>query len=225
MCSCRFEDFIFLVETKPRHPATYSGAYLFLQSLYFEPVRFGAQVMNNVLWLRGKFLLFAYDMDMCKSPLLQKFRVSSSSYTWKFVKMTSLVYCRIFLQHVGSSTQTLADRERSRWGKNKQTKANKAVCGDLCLWWRHRMQNVHVPIPLLIMHVPAPRCLRTMEQTFINLLEPRLNAPWVRDLVKSKHTCQALKDPIRCVRRHVVSWREFRRYRRTQILRCLRPCE
>ena len=54
-------------------PLLISGAHLLLQSLYFEPVRFGAQVMNNVLWLRGKFLLFAYEMDMCKSPLLQKF--------------------------------------------------------------------------------------------------------------------------------------------------------
>ena len=156
-------------------PLLISGAHLFLQSLYFEPMRFGAQVMNNVLWLRGKFLLFAYEMEMCESSLLQRLRVSSSSYTWKVFNMTSVVYCRIFLPpelqkflYVDSSTQTLADRERSGWGKYKQIKANKAVCGELCLWWHHR------------------------------------NAPWVRDLVKSKHNCQALKDPIRCVRRHVI---------------------
>ena len=32
-------------------------------------------------------------------------------------------------------------------------------------------------VPMVIMHVPRSDCLHTIEQTFINLLQPRLNAP------------------------------------------------
>ena len=141
---------------------------------------------------------------------------------WSIEQHQSVVYCRVFLQpelqrfllYVGSSSQSLGSRERTRWGKYKQIRAGKAVCGELCLWWHKRQRNFHLPVPLVFMQVPQASCLRTMEQTFINLLTPELNAPWVRRLVKSKHSQRTRADPVLAVRRRVVSWRQFKRYRR-----------
>ena len=71
-----------------------------------------------------------------------------------------------------------------------------------------------MPVPLVFMRVPQASCLRTMEQTFINLLTPELNAPWVRRLVTSKHSHGTRTDPVRAVRRQLVSRRQFKRYLR-----------
>ena len=126
--------------------------------------------------------------------------------------------------YVGSSSQSLGSGERTRWGKYKQIRSGKAVCGELCLWWHKRKCNFHVPVPLVFIHFPQASCLCTMEQTFINLLTPELNAPWVRHLVKSKHSHGARTDPVRAVRRQLVSWRQFRRYRRRALrLRRVQP--
>ena len=87
--------------------------------------------------------------------------------------------------------------------------SGKAVCGALCLWWHKRKCNFHVPVPLVFVQVPQASCLRTMEQTFV-----KLNEPWAPRLVKSKHSHGTRTDPVRAVRRQLVSWRQFRRYRR-----------
>ena len=55
---------------------------------------------------------------------------------------------------------------------------------------------------------------RTTKKTRPAGLKPRLNAPWVRALVKAKHSYIAYTDPVRCVRRHIVFWRQFRWFRR-----------
>ena len=102
-------------------------------------------------------------------------------------------------------------------GKFKQIRAGKSVHGELSLFWYHRRANYHMAIPMVILHVPRADCLHTIEQTFINLLQPRLNAPWVRALVRAKHANIASSDPVRCVRRYVTSWRQFRRFRRRNI--------
>ena len=115
---------------------------------------------------------------------------------------------------LGLCVSPWGSRERTRWGKYKQTRAGKAVCGELCLWWHKRQCNFHVPVPLVFMQVPQASCLRTMEQTLINLLTRELNAPRVKRLVKSKHSQGSGTDPVRAVRRRVVSWRQFKRYRR-----------
>ena len=185
---------------------------------------FGQQWMDIVIWVRGKLLLLACEFGLVQSPLISQLRLKCSSYTWKFLQHKSVIYCRIFLQpelkhfmYVGSTSQTLGDRERSRWGKYKQIRAGKSVCGELSLFWHHRRNNFHLAVPLMIMHVPQVDCLHTIEQTFINLLQPRLNAPWVRALVKAKHAHIANTDPVRCVRRFVTSWRTFRRFRRRNL--------
>ena len=155
---------------------------------------------------------------------MSRLRIRSSQYTWAFFQSKSVVYCRLFLQpefkaflYVGSTAQTLSDRERTRWGKFKQIRAGKSVHGELSLFWYHRRANYHMAIPMVILHVPRADCLHTIEQTFINLLQPRLNAPWVRALVRAKHANIASSDPVRCVRRYVTSWRQFRRFRRRNI--------
>ena len=51
-----------------------------------------------------------------------------------------------------------------------------------------RQCNFHVPVSLVSVQVPQASSLRTMEQTFVNLLTPELNAPWVRRLVRSTHS-------------------------------------
>ena len=160
------------------------------------------------------------DLGLVQLPLLDKLRIRNANYTWQFLSQPSVIDCRTFLQpelhrflYVGSSSQSLAARERTRWGKFKQSRSGKAVCGELCLWWHKRMSNFHVPVPFVFMHVPSVSCLRTMEQTFINLLTPELNAPWVQRLLKSKHSIGTKTDPVRPVRRQLVSWRQFNRYR------------
>ena len=180
--------------------------------------------MDVVIWVRGKLLLLACEFGLVQLPLISQLRLKCSSYTWQFFSTKSVVYCRIFLQpemkqfvYVGSTTQSLGERERTRWGKFKQIRAGKSVCGELSLFWHHRRSNYHVAIPLLIMQVPQAACLHTIEQTFINLLQPKLNAPWVRMLVRAKHAQVANSDPVRCVRRFVTSWRDFRRFRRRNL--------
>ena len=161
------------------------GSHLFFQALYEDPMQFGARIMDVVLWAGGKSLLHAADFGIVQLPLLQKLRIRSFNYTWDFFSKTSVVYCRVFLQpelhkflYIGSSSQSLGEREWTRWSKFKQIRSGKDVCGELCLWWHHTKHNFHVPIPLVVMHVPLEHCLHTLEQTFINLLEPLLNAPW-----------------------------------------------
>ena len=197
------------------------GSHFFFQCLYFEPMLVGAKVMDVVLWARGKSLLLAKDVGLVHLPLLDKLRIRSSNYAWQFFSQSSVIYCRVFLQpelqrflYVGSSSQSLGSRGRTRWGKYKQIFSGKAACGELCLWWHKRKCNLHVPAPLVFMQVVQASCLRTMEQTFISLLTLELNAPWVRCLVKSKHSHGTRTDPVRAVRRQLASWRQFRRYRR-----------
>ena len=180
----------------------------------------GQRMMDVIIWARGKFLLLACDFGLVQSSLMSRLRIRSSQYTWAFFQSKSVVYCRLFLQpefkaflYVGSTAQTLSDRERTRWGKFKQIRAGKSVHGELSLFWYHRRANYHMAIPMVILHVPRADCLHTIEQTFINLLQPRLNAPWVRALVRAKHANIASSDPVRCVRRYVTSWRQFRRFR------------
>ena len=184
----------------------------------------GHKMMDVIIWARGKFLLLACDFGFVQSSLLSRLRIRSSQYTWAFFQSKSVVYCRLFLQpefkaylYVGSTAQTLSDRERTRWGKFKQIRAGKAVHGELSLFWYHRRANYHMAIPMVILHVPRADCLHTIEQTFINLLQPFLNAPWVRALVRAKHANIASSDPVRCVRRYVTSWRQFRRFRRRNL--------
>ena len=55
------------------------GSYFFFQCLYFEPMFFGAKVMDVVLWARGKSLLLAKDPGLVHLPLLDKLRLRSSN--------------------------------------------------------------------------------------------------------------------------------------------------
>ena len=202
------------------------NAHLFFQCLYETPTMLGQKLMDVIIWARGKFLLLACDFGFVQSSIMSRLRIRSSQYTWAFFQSKSVVYCRLFLQpefkaflYVGSTAQTLSERERTRWGKFKQIRAGKAVHGELSLFWYHRRANYHMAIPMVILHVPRADCLHTIEQTFINLLQPCLNAPWVRALVRAKHANIASSDPVRCVRRYVTSWRQFRRFRRRNLTR------
>ena len=186
-------------------------------SAYLEPMSFGAKVMDVVLRARGESLLLAIDLGLVHLPLLGKLRIRRANYTWQFLSHLLSNFLQPELQrflYVRSSAQSLGARERARWGKYKQIRSGKAVCGELCLWWRKRKSNFHVPVPLVFMHVASVSCLRTMEQAFINLLTAELNAPWVRRLVKSKHSSGTKMDPVWAVRRQLVAWRQFSRYRR-----------
>ena len=51
------------------------GSHFFFQCLYFEPMLFGAKVMDVVLWARGKNLLLAKDLGLVHPPLLDKLRL------------------------------------------------------------------------------------------------------------------------------------------------------
>ena len=133
-----------------------------------------------------KSLLLAKDLGLVHLPLLDKLRIRSSNYTRQFFSQSSVIYCRVFLQpelqrflYVGSSSQSLGSHERTRWGKHKQIRAGKAVCGELCLWWHKRQCNFHVPVPLVFMQVPH-RCLRTMEQTSDSPLKSFLAQTFLR---------------------------------------------
>ena len=152
-------------------------------------------IMDLILWTRGKSLLLANDLGLVQLPLLDKMRICSANYTWQFFTQPSVIYCQFFckLSCTVFSTSVLrlnllqignvlggASSNRSELGKPCVA---SYVCGGTkgCLIFMFRCR-------LVFMQVPATSCLRTMEQTFINLLEPELNAPWVQRLVKSKHS-------------------------------------
>ena len=168
-------------------------------------------------------MLPAADLDLVE--LLQRLHFNSAKYNWKFFMSKSVAYCRVLLQpelqqvlYVGSTTHSPGDRERTRWGKFNTICAATTACGELRLWWHHKNRNCHLPVPLVIMHVPSTNCLRTLERAFIHLLQPRLNAPWVRLLVEAKHSQISSTDPVRSVRRRITSRRQSRRYRRPSLV-------
>ena len=89
----------------------------------------GQRMMDVIIWARGKFLLLACDFGLVQSSLMSRLRIRRSQYTWAFFQSKSVVYCRLFLQpefkaflYVGSTAQTLSDRERTRWGVQADTR-------------------------------------------------------------------------------------------------------
>ena len=106
-------------------------AHLFFQCLYETPTMLGQRMMDVIIWARGKFLLLACDFGIVQFSLMSRLRIRLSQYTWAFFQSKSVVYCRLFLQpelkpflYVGSTAQSLGDRERTRWGKSGEVQAD-----------------------------------------------------------------------------------------------------
>ena len=154
------------------------------------------------LWLQGRCLLLQVTQYHNKSSsqryahlqhLLRQLHLTPSKYTFTFFNSTGVCYVRVTtsqmykaFSYVGCSTGTLTTRESNRNRKFQQLQNQAIVHAELALRWWKKHNNYHQYVPLTIQHsIPTPD-LQTVEATYIQQLQPRLNYTYIHRHLKSK---------------------------------------
>lgn len=176
--------------------------------------------MDVALWQRGLFLLLTHAFGIFQSDILSQCHLRPEQYTWKFFQRSNCVYVRVFTSpflkrhtYVGSTTGTLGARERTRLGKYRQLARSQHVVGELALWWYLKTDTYHLAVPIVFMHCPLKRCLHAVEQFWIQFWRPTLNAPFINQILRGKHSLRTAAVRVTATRRHLFSFRLHRRYR------------
>ena len=176
--------------------------------------------MDVALWQRGLFLLLTHAFGIFQSDILSQCHLRPEQYTWEFFQRSNCVYVRVFTSpflkrhtYVGSTTGTLGARERTRLGKYRQLARSQHVVGELALWWYLKTDTYHLAVPIVFMHCPLKRCLHAVEQFWIQFWRPTLNAPFINQIIRGKHSLRTAAVRVTATRRHLFSFRLHRRYR------------
>ena len=121
------------------------------------------------------------------SNLLRELHVPED-YPLHWTQQTSVVYLRVTTQrqawYVGSTRHTIHDREQSRYRKFLQLCSDRTAYFEPALRYWQTTKTFHVFVPIVIAHEPDEDALRSLESTFIQRLQPRLNHPLVHAELK-----------------------------------------
>ncbi|CAE7359852.1 unnamed protein product [Symbiodinium microadriaticum] len=196
------------------------GAAKFFEVFFRNPMEWGSWAMDVALWQRGLFLLLTHAFEIFQSDILSQCHLRPEQYTWEFFQRSNCVYVRVFTSpflkrhtYVGSTTGTLGARERTRLGKYRQLARSQHVVGELALWWYLKTDTYHLAVPIVFMHCPLKRCLHAVEQFWIQFWRPTLNAPFINQILRGKHSLRTAAVRVTATRRHLFSFRLHRRYR------------
>ena len=173
---------------------------LILQAITPQAEQTSGQLHQIFLWLQGLSLLLRVQHFHLKHEVghfsnLQRIfahsGITPQMYTIAFFRQSHVVYCRIStnqklqrFSYIGSTSQTMTQRESSRNRKFKQLKNRKIVQAELSLRWWHKHKCYHQYTPIVLQANIQPQQLEATENTLIQHHQTKLNYPYITSHMK-----------------------------------------
>ena len=122
---------------------------------------------------------------------LSRFANVPADYPWTYHTQRQVVYLKLSMftnpWYVGSTTYSAFERDPRREAKLQQIQKQRLAYFEPAVHWSHVTQSYSVFSTIVIQPVAvAVRTLLAFESTYQEILEPRLNSPWVHTLLRKQ---------------------------------------
>ena len=156
----------------------------------------GVDVRRLAHWTAARLMVLSVfrlrDLHFRNKRLFNLFRCAGvpESYPWTYHEQRQVVYLKLSHLVHSSLHGTLAlppfrERDLNRESNMRQTQKKRLAYHEPAIRWCHANANYSAFVTVVLQPVPgAVRALLAMESTCQEILEPRLNSPWVHTLLR-----------------------------------------